>query len=333
MSHASSSPASQHASTVSVVIPVYKGERTLPKLLEEIEPLTRSHHSPAGRTLRVTDVILVHDGAVDRSDATMQVLADRYAFVKLIWLSKNYGQHPATLAGMASATGDWVATMDEDGMHDPGAIGGMLDMAMMHEAQLVYAKPTNKAPHGWLRNACSACIKHVVLSVLGYKSLGQFNSFRLIDGEIARSLAAYCGNSVYLDIALFWVVGRIAHFPVKLRHEGRRSGYSLRTLVPHFWRLVLTSGTRPLRFIQVLGALCVLLSVGLMGYALYVKFIVGIPVQGWASIVIVTAAFSGCILLSLSIIAEYLAVALNIAMGKPLYLIVSRPPRHGDRKP
>lgn len=58
-------------------------------------------------------------------------------------------------------------------------------------------------------------------------------------------MAAYAGPSVYLDVALGWVAGTVTTAPVALRDEGeRRSGYSLRRLLSHFWRMVLSSGTR-----------------------------------------------------------------------------------------
>ncbi len=331
MNLVASSPAStQKPHTVSVVIPVYQGEHTLESLLREIEPLTHGSTTSSGQAFTVNEVILVHDGAIDRSDETMLRLAKTYAFVQLIWLSRNFGQHPATLAGMASATGEWVATMDEDGQQSPADIAAMLDTALQNNSQLVYAKPLNPPPHGLLRNMLSACAKFLVMRFLGFRSFGKFHSFRLIDGEIARSLAAYCGNNVYLDIALFWIVARTTHCPVRLRDEGKRaSGYSLRTLVQHFWRLVMTSGTRPLRLIQLLGTASIVLSIAITVYALWMKF-TGLQVQGWASLVIVMAFFSGCILFSLGIIAEYLAVALNIVMGKPLYLVSSKPPRRNN---
>ena len=67
-------------------------------------------------------MILVHDGAIDNSDAVISSLASRLPYVTAIWLSRNFGQHPATLAGMASTNGDWVATLDEDGQHNPADI-------------------------------------------------------------------------------------------------------------------------------------------------------------------------------------------------------------------
>ena len=53
----------------------------------------------------------------------MRELAEKFGFVRKVWLSRNFGQHAATLAGMASSGGDWIVTMDEDGQHDPAYIG------------------------------------------------------------------------------------------------------------------------------------------------------------------------------------------------------------------
>lgn len=318
---------------LSVVIPVYQGEKTLAALLKEIEPLTREQTTKGGNHFSVTEVILSHDCGPDRSDQTIETLAKQYPFVKPVWLTRNYGQHPATLAGMASSTGDFVVTMDEDGQQDPKDIGLMLDTAMSESAQLVYAKPTNLPPHGIIRNILSASAKKLAMLVVGNRTITQFNSFRLIDGEIARSLAAYCGSGVFLDIALLWITSHTAQCPLKLRNEmDRPSGYSLLKLLRHFWQLMLTSGTRPLRLITVLGFGSLLLAIAIAAYALWVKFHLAVPVQGWASIVIVVSFFSGCILMALGVIAEYLAVTMTIVMGRPLYVVGTKPIRSRNKR-
>ena len=318
---------------VSLVIPVYRGEDTLPTLIGEIAPLTCEQTTPNGNRFVICEVLLVHDCGPDRSDETIECLSVDHAFVRPVWLSRNYGQHAATMAGMASATGDWVATIDEDGQQDPVDIGRMLDMALAESLQLVYARPTNPPPHGWLRNFLSRTAKAITAKVLGDSRFGRFNSFRLVDGEIARTLAAYCGNGVYLDVGLFWITARIGHVPVKLRKEmGRLSGYSYIRLLGHFWHLILTTGTRPLRLITLLGFASVVVSIGIFGYALYGKYYDQTPVQGWASLLIVVSFFSGCILTALGVIAEYMAVTMTIAMGKPLYVVGTRPTRPAARR-
>ena len=319
--------------TLSVVVPVYQGENTLEALTAEIVPLTVVQSTPAGQKFRICELVLVHDGARDGSHRVMQDLAERYSFVRVIWLSRNFGQHPATLAGMASATGEWVVTLDEDGQQDPQDIGALVDVALSAAVPLVYAQPTNPPPHGWLRNRLSAQAKWFFVRVLGTRVVGRFNSFRLIDGEIARSLAAYCGSEVFLDVALDWVVRASAPCPVRLRPErGRRSGYTYRRLLEHLWRMILTSGTRPLRLISIVGCLATLAGLAASAYVMWNKFTQQIPVQGWTSLIVVICIFSGLVLASLGVMCEYLGITISMAMGKPLYLIVSRPSHKEARR-
>lgn len=315
---------------ISLVVPVYRGEKTLDTLVKEILPLTQETATQGGLRFMVTELLLVHDCGPDRSDIVIERLAAEFAFVRPVWLSRNYGQHAATLAGMASATGEWVVTLDEDGQQDPLDIGKMLDVAVRGCLQLVYCQPTNAPPHGWLRNVASRAAKAITGKLLGNRAVGRFNSFRLVDGEIARTLAAYCGNGVYLDIGLFWITGRIGHCPLALREEmDRPSGYTYWKLLGHFWNLVFTTGTRPLRLITLMGFCSVAFAVAIALYALYVKLMGNLPVQGWASLLIIVAFFSGCILTALGVIAEYMAVTMGIVMGKPLYVVATKPTRMG----
>jgi polyisoprenyl-phosphate glycosyltransferase len=318
--------------TVSIVVPVYQGELTLEPLVGEIVPLTATQTTDNGIQFRVSEVILVHDGAADASDAVMSSLAAKLPFVTLVWLSRNYGQHAATLAGMSSTNGDWVVSLDEDGQQDPRDIARLLDVAIKEDVQLVYAEPTNKPPHGPVRNLFSALAKWCFTHFLGHGHVGEFNSFRLIQGEIARGLAAYCGHGVYLDVALSWVVASAAHCPLALRAErGRPSGYSYRSLAHHFWTLVLTSGTAPLRLVAFIGMASVFFALGVSAYSVWGKLSGQVEVPGWASLVIVVSMFSGLILFSLGVLAEYLGIAITMALGKPLYLIISRPQRSGPQ--
>lgn len=313
---------------VSIVIPVYQGERSIRTLVEEIALLFQPAKTPSGREMLVAEVLLVHDCGPDRSDVVISQLAEAYPQVKPVWLTRNFGQHAATLAGMSSATGEWIITMDEDGQHDPGDIGVLLDQAVDQDLQVVYAQPMNKPPHGLFRNFSSRFSKRIGRVMMGHDAVEYFHSYRLVRGEIARSLAAYCGHGVFLDIGLLWVAGRVGRCPVRMRQEEYRpSGYNFSKLFAHFWTMLLTSGTRPLRLITLLGVFSVTVALFIGIYALYQKMTGNVQVQGWASLVIVVSFFSGCILVSLGMIAEYLAVSMGIAMGKPLYVLGTRSSR------
>ncbi|TQM63885.1 glycosyltransferase involved in cell wall biosynthesis [Humibacillus xanthopallidus] len=311
---------------ISVVTPVYKGEHTLPGLAQEMTALMGEQVTPDGHRWVLTEWLLVHDNGPDASADTMAALAREHDFVRPIWLSRNYGQHPATLAGMASSSGDWIVTLDEDGQHNPADIGRFLDVALNENAQLVYAAPTNEPPHGALRNLASKGAKWVFASFLAGGAVQTFQSYRLVLGELGRSVAAYAGAGVYLDVALGWVVDRISHVDVELREEGGRpSGYSLRRLLSHFWRLVLSSGTRGLRVVSGLGVVF-----GLAGILFAIYLVISVSLgrrtpEGWTSNMVVVLLSTGAILFSLGVIAEYIGVAVGMAMGKPPYLIISDP--------
>lgn len=313
---------------VSVVIPVYQGERSIKSLVDEISVYFQPSMTAGGHAMVVSEVLLVHDCGPDRSDIVISELVQSHPQVKSVWLTRNFGQHAATLAGMSFATGDWIITMDEDGQHDPEDMGSLLDRALGEDLQVVYAQPVNKPPHGFLRNFTSRLSKRIGRVMMGHDAVEYFHSYRLIRGEIARSLAAYCGHGVFLDVGLLWVAGRVGKCPVEMRAEDDRpSGYTYSRLLAHFWNMLLTAGTRPLRLITLLGFSSMAIAVFIGVYAVYEKITGNVQVQGWASLVIVVSFFSGCILVSLGMIAEYLAVSMGIAMGKPLYVIGTRSSR------
>jgi polyisoprenyl-phosphate glycosyltransferase len=309
---------------ISVVIPVYQGEKTLPGVLNELEKWVRPFVTTGGHRARVAEVVLVHDCGPDASDEAIRVAARAHEWVRPVWLSRNFGQHAATLAGMSSSGGDWVATMDEDGQHDPADLAVMLDRAMDAHADVVYAAPTNPPPHGLLRNLASAQAKRSMRLLSGREGADLFHSYRFVLGDVARSVAAYSGAGVYLDVALGWVSRNPTTAPVTLREEGdRRSGYRWRTLMSHYWRMVITGGTRMLRLVSVLGAAFAVLGVLLAGLVVVLRLSGGIDEAGWASTMVVSLLSSGVVLFALGVVAEYLGVAVNMAMGKPLYLIVT----------
>ena len=312
--------------SVSVVIPVYSGASTLPGLVAELAPLHAISTTPSGRAFRVSEVLLVWDRGSGGSDRVIRELDREHDWVRPVWLSRNYGQHAATLAGMTSSGGEWIVTMDEDGQMDPTFIGGMIDTAYDTEAQLVYASPTNPPPHGAIRNAGSKLAKWFFVKFLADQKFEEFNSYRLVLGEVGRSVAAYTGTGVYLDVALSWVVADVATCPVTMREEGRpKGGYNYSRLFSHFGRLVVSSGTKPLVFVTFIGIAFVVLGAIAAIWVAYNAIVSNLPVNGWASMFVALMVVGGAVMMSLGIIAQYIGAATNMSLGKPLYVVVRDP--------
>jgi len=312
--------------SVSVVIPVYRGENTLPALIAEFASVMSDQRTPAGRSYRIGEVLLVWDRGPGRSDVVIRELAAKYEWVKPIWLSRNFGQHAATLAGMTSSGGDWIVTIDEDGQHDPAFIPNMIDAAYANGAQLVYGAPSNPPPHSAMRNLGSKAAKRLFTKVLADSEFVDFNSYRLVLGEIGRSVAAYTGNGVYLDVALSWVVADVTTCPVVNRQEGREAeNYNYRRLFSHFGRLVISSGTKPLAIVSWLGVFFVVVGGLVSIWVLWQRLFGELEVTGWASTFVALLVIGGALLLSLGIVAQYVGAATNMSLGKPLYVVVRDP--------
>ena len=319
--------------SIAVVVPVFMGAETIERLADELLQFRTQGKTQSGTDFVLTELVFAHDCGPDESDEVIRRLTTKYDFVRAVWLSRNFGQHAATLAGMASTSADWIITMDEDGQHDPSSIGMMLDQAVASHSQVVYGAPAQSTAHGRLRNLTSVGAKRIASLLSGSNTPLLFSSFRLISGEIGRSLAAYAGPSVYLDVALSWITNRATVVNVNYREERRpNSGYSYRRLLGHFWKLALTTGTRPLRYVSVGGGVISLFGIALAIRIVIDKIYFGISATGWASVVVAVMTLGGFTLLALGIIAEYIGLIVRSTFGQPTYLAIRDPkksPVHG----
>ena len=312
--------------SLSIVIPVFRGGKALTDMVAEIIGLETPYE--------LAEVVLVHDCGAATAVAEMKALAERYAVVTTLWLSRNAGQHAATMAGFSATTGDWVVSLDEDGMFDPATIPQLLSVAERERSALVYGRPSRQTPHPWWRNFSSRAAKAVAEKVFGLKGASDYSSFRLIRGEIARGTAAYATYGQYLDVALGWFTERVATAAVEFRENpDQKSSYGPRRLLHHFRMMVLTSGPRPLRFVGSLG-----LVAAAGGFAASIVLIIlqmagDIALAGWTSLAVVTLIVGGLILMSLAALAEYVGLTVGLLLGRPAFLLLSHPsdePPTGD---
>lgn len=306
---------------VSVVIPVYRGAATLPGVVEEL--LAGSPWVVGSVQAEISEVVVVHDHGPDNSAEVIRELAARDPRVHPVWLSRNFGQHGATLAGMAASTQEWIVTMDEDGQHDPRFVAPMIAAAVEQQASVVYGAPSNAPTHGLLRNAASSGAKTLVSTVTGDRSIRLMQSYRLVLGELGRTVAAYANATAYLDVALGWMSSRTIAIDVVSRADDHRpSGYRPRRLLSHFWRLVLSSGTRPLRAVAALGAVVSVASIALaIGFVVARLTGADYP-EGFASLIVVMLFGIGANLVALGLIAEYLGTIVSAVLGRPAFVVL-----------
>jgi glycosyltransferase involved in cell wall biosynthesis len=178
--------------SVSVVIPVYGGSATLQQVVNELSSFYSEQETQGGNRYQVAEVILVDDCGVDNSAKVIRELAKVDERVVPVWLTRNYGQHAATVAGMASSSHEWVVTMDEDGQHNPASTGALIDTALLNESPLVYGRENNREPHSFFRNVTSTRVKRLALPLLiDNKNLKYFSSFRIMTGLCLRHCSTF----------------------------------------------------------------------------------------------------------------------------------------------
>jgi glycosyltransferase involved in cell wall biosynthesis len=299
--------------SLDVVIPLYDGGETIERVVDELILSTKK--------LNLKAIYLVWDAGSQESVLAAQRLAVKYRKVKPLWLSRNYGEHAAVLAGLGETTADWVITVDEDGQHNPNDIQKLLEKATQSNSQVVYGIDLKGSPHAWWRKIGSK-FAHWIAGKLFPKDLSKidFSSFRLIDGEIARKISDQTGPGTYVDVALTWFCGGFETVETDFRSELRPpKNYSLSKLIALFWRMVISSGTKPLRLVSITG-----IFTSILGIVLAVIFIIErinnpqLPL-GWASVMVVILFLGGLVLIALGVIAEYLGLVVTMAMGKPTY--------------
>jgi glycosyltransferase involved in cell wall biosynthesis len=315
--------------TVSIVVPVYAGEEYLSRLVDEVVTLRavwQASHAP----IELVELILVNDGAKDGSPELMDTLASNNAWIVPLHLARNYGQHAATIAGILHSSGDWIATIDEDLQHPPGRIPELLRHVVEQRADIAYARPTSAVHGAKLRDWTSIGFKRLLQWITGNPNLKYVNSFRLLRGDIARNSAGVAMHDTYFDINLTWFTERIIAVPMELRDERfirtGKSGYRLKTLLAHAWRMLFSSHLKVLQLSTVLGLFTVTLSI-LITIGITVTKLISpssITVQGWPSLAMIACFFGGITMFMLGVTLQYLSALVLRAHGKPAFFVIDR---------
>jgi glycosyltransferase involved in cell wall biosynthesis len=319
--------------TISIVVPVFSGEDYLAELVAQIDKL-RLRWQEAGLDLLISDAIFVLDEPADHSRPLLCNLAETHSWVRVVDLSRNYGQHSATVAGILYSSGDWVVTLDEDLQHHPLQIETLLKTACSGGADVVYALPQDSVHGGGYRDRFSRMIKFMIASLSGNRFVQSFNSFRLIRGDIARAASSICAQYTYFDVAVTWFTERIATVRMEMSDDRymskKQSGYRFSTLIHHAKRLILTSDFRVLRFTNSLSILAFLSSVGYGAWVIYSRYFADqiTEVEGWTSMIIVILAFGSVSIFMLGLILEFLHMSMLQLQGKPSFFAVNRSSDH-----
>ena len=298
---------------VSVVIPVYKSQGTLPALLPRLESVLRSRQEPF-------EVLLVNDNGLDEAWAMIEDWASTRPWVRGMCLMRNYGQHNALLCGIRAARGSRIVTIDDDLQHPPEEIPKLL--AKLEEGYDVVYGAAQSQRHGLWRNLASQVTKLVLRGAMGTETACQVSAFRVFRSTVEGAFRNYSGPFVCLDVLLTWGTTRFAAVPT--RHEERyagKSNYTFGKLVVHAMNMITGFSVMPLKLASLAGFLCTIFGLAVLGYVWGRYLIGGVSVPGFTFLASTITIFSGAQLFALGIIGEYLARMHFRAMERPTYVV------------
>ena len=294
---------------LSIVVPVYRGAATLPRLLAALSKLR-----PQGGI----EVILVNDGSPDNSAEICAELV-RTSPVALTYVehARNYGEHNAVMTGLRQAAGAYVITMDDDLQNPPEEVLRLYDHARLGGWDVVYTRYVDKRHSRW-RNLGSRFANRVADRLLDKPRGLYLSSFRCMSSMVVRAVTRYSGPYPYVDGLIMEVTQRIDSIEVShLPRADGQSNYNLRRLVRLWLNLATSFSLAPLRIATLAGA--VLAMLGAVGAVLVIAeaLIRRDTPSGWASTMIVLLLVSGVQSLILGVLGEYVGRTFLSANGKP----------------
>jgi glycosyltransferase involved in cell wall biosynthesis len=303
---------------LTLVLPCHNEKQVLPETAKRLVTLL-DELTQEGLILEPY-ILFIDDGSTDSTWSVIEGLSTEHAVIHGLKLSRNFGQQSAILAGLLTAPGDALISLDADLQDDVSAIREMV-LAYMRGAEVVYGIRRSRKSDSYLKRTTAESY-YRLLQAMGVELVFNHADFRLLGRRAVEELRNYKESNLLLR-GLIPLLG----FPSELVYYDRNARYAGLTKYPVSKMITLaingiTSFTEiPLKIITVLGMLVSLFSFGMAAWALVIRFFNPAAVPGWASIVIPLYMLGGIQLLCLGVIGQYLAKIYSEAKARPRFII------------
>lgn len=296
---------------LSVVVPVYNSASIFQALYERlIEALDK--------TVSSFEIIAVVDGCGDGSFEVVQKVSGKDKRVKGIEFSRNFGHQAAITAGLAAATGNMVAIMDDD-LEDPPEVLPLLIKKIHDGFDVVYGIRRNRK-RDRMHRFLFAAFYRVLSGLVDVKMPGDAGDFCVMTRRVVNALNAMPENNRYLRGLRAWTGFEQTGIEYERGQRlANQSGYNLYKYFKLASDAIFSFSYKPLEYVAKIGFL---IAAGSFAYGLYV-ISVGrtVVAPGWASLFVAILFFSGVQLISVGIIGQYLARIYDEIKQRPKYII------------
>lgn len=315
----------EKAATLAIVVPCYNEEEVLPETCTRMVALLEELVA-AGRVSAASRIYFIDDGSRDATWQLIRSFTSENLPVVGIKLSRNRGHQNALLAGLFTAEGDIVVSIDADLQDDLAAIGEMIDR-YREGCDVVYGVRKARDSDTFFKRFTAETF-YKLLSMLGAQTIYNHADYRLLSRRAIEALKDYREVNLFLRgiIPLIGFESAVVYYARDPRFAGE-SKYPLRRMIGLALDAVTSFSVVPLRLITLIGFVVFLFTAGMSGFIVWIRFFTDIAVPGWASTLLPIYFLGGIQILCLGVIGEYLGKLYAESKARPRYLIerVERP--------
>lgn len=302
--------------TVTILIPCYNEEDSLPPLFERMNRLITSHLNDT-----IYSLLFVDDGSSDTTKKQIKKYSDSHPFADYIFLSRNFGKEKAMYAGICNVNTDALVIIDADLQDPPELIPNMIDLWKQGYDD-VYARRRKRSGETVFKTLTSHWYYSLLQMISGIEIQEDTGDFRLLDRKCVDAMKEL-DESERNTKALFSWIGfkKIEFLYDRDPRVAGKSKWGITKLIRLAIDGITSFTTLPLHFATYLG---ILVSFSAIVYALVTlinTLSTGIKVPGYSSTLIVVLILGALQLLSLGIIGEYLGRIFTQTKNRPNYLI------------
>jgi glycosyltransferase involved in cell wall biosynthesis len=300
--------------SLSVIIPVFNDEEALPELFRrlilELDKLTSQY-----------EIIFVDDGSTDSSLEVLKRFSAESDAVKVMQLTRNFGQPNAITAGLEEAYNEVIVLMDSDLQDRPEDIGKLLDA--MEEADVPMAVAgCSKREDSSIKIAASKVFNSFSNRVTSVQFASGVRVFRAMRREIVNEVLKFQEVTATPLSLLGWM--GYDHIVVDLERDRRyagSSGYTFRRMLKLSLDRIFSYSLFPIRLAGILGVILGCASILLAIYFVIQKLFLKNILPGWTSIVVIVLFLSGMNFIFIGILGEYLGRIYMEVKKRPRYVV------------
>lgn len=304
---------------LSIVVPCYNEELVLAQTNSALLVLLR-RLIDSGKVAESSCVYYVDDGSKDGTWPLIELLASQSAHVAGFKLSRNRGHQNALLAGLFSAPGDLLVSIDADLQDDIDAIERMVDENGLG-SEIVYGVRDDRTVDSPFKRLTAETF-YVLLSRLGVDVVYNHADYRLMTRRAVEALKDYREVNLFLRgiVPLIGFRSTVVAYKRGIRGAGE-SKYPLTKMLALAWEGVTSMSVVPLRFVTSVGAVVFALTVLLSLFVLAVRLFTDQALPGWASTVLPIYLLGGIQILCVGILGEYIGKIYKEVKARPRFVL------------